>query len=66
MLWDDASRFETLWPTCFGQKRTFPALLSSAFLMDQAVSKPGLRGRVDAMCCYCIYDPEEKGIFLIR
>ena len=21
----------------------------------------GLRGKIDAMCCYCIYDPHQKG-----
>jgi hypothetical protein len=24
-------------------------------------SKPGLRGKINAMCVYCIYDPYSKG-----
>lgn len=29
--------------------------------VDKLVSKPGLRGKIDAMCCYCIYDPHSAG-----
>jgi hypothetical protein len=30
-------------------------------VIDNRASKPGLRGKIDAMCCYCIYDPYEAG-----
>ena len=30
-------------------------------VIDRLVVKPGLRGKVDAMCVYCIYDPGGGG-----
>jgi hypothetical protein len=30
-------------------------------LIERMVSKPGLRGKVDAKCMECIYDPYAKG-----
>jgi len=27
-------------------------------VIDRQMSKPGLRGRINAFCCACIYDPE--------
>ena len=29
--------------------------------IDRLVGKAGLRGKIDAMCCYCIYDPYQEG-----
>ena len=30
-------------------------------LIDRMVGKPGLRGKIDAKCIDCIYDPLQKG-----
>ncbi len=30
-------------------------------LIDKLVSKPGFRGKVNAMCARCIYDPYQDG-----
>jgi len=27
-------------------------------------SKAGLRGKINAMCCHCIYDPTQSGTWL--
>lgn len=27
-------------------------------VIHRLMSKPGLRGKIDAMCAYCIYDPD--------
>jgi len=27
-------------------------------VIDRLKAKPGLRGSIDAMCAYCIYDPD--------
>lgn len=29
-------------------------------------SKPGLRGKIDAKCCECIYDPHEAGTWRLQ
>lgn len=29
--------------------------------IHRLVRKPGLRGRLDAKCCECIYDPYQEG-----
>lgn len=29
--------------------------------IHKLVSKPGLRGKLDAKCCECIYDPCQEG-----
>jgi hypothetical protein len=29
--------------------------------VDRLACKPGLRGKIDAMCVYCIYDPMVGG-----
>ena len=33
-------------------------------VIDRNVKKPGLRGKVNAMCAYCIYDPYQSGTWL--
>lgn len=30
-------------------------------VIHSRASKPGLRGKIDAMCCSCIYDPTQLG-----
>jgi len=29
--------------------------------IDNLACKPGLRGKIDAKCCECIYDPYQEG-----
>ncbi|MGB1428680.1 MAG: hypothetical protein ACPG62_10285 [Cycloclasticus sp.] len=29
-------------------------------------SKPGLRGKIDAKCCECIYDPYQEGTWRLQ
>lgn len=30
-------------------------------VINREASKAGLRGKIDAMCCYCIYDDSQEG-----
>jgi hypothetical protein len=30
-------------------------------VIDRQASKPGLRGKINAKCCECIYDPYQAG-----
>ena len=30
-------------------------------LIQKLASKPGLRGKIDAKCCECVYDPGSGG-----
>jgi len=33
-------------------------------VIAREASKTGLRGKINAMCCYCIYDPTQSGTWL--
>ena len=35
-------------------------------LLRKMVSKPGLRGKIDAKCIECIYDPYDHGTWRIQ
>lgn len=35
-------------------------------VIHRQTSKPGLRGKVNAMCCYCIYDPYSNGTWRLQ
>lgn len=35
-------------------------------LINRLVSKAGLRGKIDAMCVECIYDPYQPGTWRFR
>lgn len=35
-------------------------------LIDKLVRRPGLRGKVDAMCIECLYDPYQDGNWRIQ
>jgi hypothetical protein len=33
-------------------------------VIEREAGKPGLRGKINAFCCHCIYDPYQKGTWL--
>jgi hypothetical protein len=42
-------------------KKQPKAVFNRANLINRLAGKPGLRGKVDAHCVSCIYDPEMPG-----
>ena len=35
-------------------------------LIDRLIGKPGLRGKIDAKCVECIYDPYDNGSWRLQ
>jgi hypothetical protein len=33
-------------------------------VIEREAGKPGLRGKINAFCCHCIYDPYQTGSWL--
>ena len=33
-------------------------------IIERESSKPGYKGRVNAFCCHCIFDPYQRGTWL--
>ena len=33
-------------------------------IVERETKKRGLRGKIDAFCCHCIYDPGQEGSWL--
>ena len=33
-------------------------------VIEREAGKPGLRGKINAFCCHCIFDPYQKGTWL--
>ena len=33
-------------------------------IVEREAKKPGLRGKINAFCCHCIYDPYQDGTWL--